>query len=135
MKSLFQKFMNILVVVVVVAAFFVMPAFAQGEVPATESALTVPLVLQALIAAAIGWLVTQGLKSLSTVIKYDLSGAATAITGALVTAVIFFLNALLAAIPADAREPVSVALALLVSILGAYGIAGTVKGFQLGVKK
>lgn len=124
------KFFLTVFVVLFVAAFAVAPAFAQGEVPPPVEPLSLPALLQALLAAGIAWLVTQGLKSLSRVISFDLSGAGTAITGALVTAAIVFFNAMLAAVPAGAREPVASVLGLIVSILSAYGIAGTLKSFQ-----
>lgn len=128
-----NKFGRILLVVLVICAFVVPVVSAQEEVPPVDGgeALVLPMLLQSLIAAAIAWVVTQGLKSLSKVLKYDLSGAGTAITGALVTATILFFNALLAAIPPAAREPVAAGLGLIVSILSAYGISGTIKSFQL----
>lgn len=127
-----KKFLYVLLVVFVLAAFVVPVAFAQAENPpvAADEALTLPALFQALIAAFIGWIVTQGLKSLSKVVKYDLSGYGTAITGALVTAAIVFFNALLAAVPAEARESVAALFGLVISILSAYGIAGTIKSLQ-----
>jgi hypothetical protein len=135
MKSKTRLF--VLLTVLIVAAFFVMPAFAQGVDPVEPPAATleIPLELQALIAMGIGYLVTQGLKSLGRLVKVDLSGWGAAITASIVTAVIYFLHALLSAIPAAAQPSVAIGLTLLVSILGAFGVHTTVKGFQPAAKK
>jgi len=125
------KLLVVVTVLIVFAAVFTMPiiAHAQGETP-PDAPIALPTELQALIAAGIGYLITQGLKSLSVLLKADLSGWASAITGALVTAVVYFFNALLSAIPVPAQQPVSIALLLIVAILSAFGIHRTVKGLQ-----
>lgn len=130
MKNRF-KMLVVLTFLIVFAAAISMPAVvhAQGETP-PDAPIALPTELQALIAAGIGYLVTQGLKSLSTLLKADLSGWGSAITGALVTAVVYFFNALLSAIPVPAQQPVSIALLLIVAILSAFGIHRTVKGFR-----
>lgn len=127
MKSKTRLF--VLLTVLVVAAFFVMPAFAQGEEPPVGE-VTLPLELQALIASGIGFLVTAGLKSLSTLLGKDLSGWGAALTASIVTATVLFFDALLSAVPAAAAPSVAIGLTLLVSILGAFGVHKTVKGFQ-----
>jgi len=119
----------VLLTVLVVAAFFVMPAFAQGEQPPVGD-VTLPTELEALLAAGIGYLVTQGLKSLSTLLGKDLSGWGAALTAAIVTTTVLFFDALLSAVPAAAAPSVTIALMLLISILGAFGVYKTVKGFQ-----
>jgi len=119
----------VLLTVLVVAAFFVMPAFAQGTEPPVGE-VTLPTELQALLAAGIGFLVTAGLKSLSLLLGKDLSGWGAVLTGSIVTTVVYFFNALLSAVPPEAAPSVSIALTLLVSILSAFGIHKTVKGFQ-----
>jgi hypothetical protein len=119
----------VLCVVMLVAAFAVTSAFAQGsEPPASEVAL--PAELQALIAMGIGYLVTQGLKSLSKLVGVDLSGWGAAIAASIVTTVVYFFNALLSAVPSSVAPSVAIGLTLLVSILGAFGVHATVKGFQ-----
>lgn len=122
----------LLMVLFVVLAFAVSPAFAQGGEPPVppESNLTLPTELQALLAAGIGYLVTQGLKSLSKLLKVDLSGWGAALAASIVTTVVYFFTALLSAIPASAQPSVAIGLTLLVSILGAFGVHSTVKGFQ-----
>lgn len=124
----------VFVIVVIVAAFIVVPAFAQGENPPVGE-VTLPTELEALLAAGIGFLVTAGLKSLSTLLGKDLSGWAAVLTGSIVTTVVYFFNALLSAVPAAAAPSVAIALTLLVSILSAFGIHKTVKGFQPAVRK
>lgn len=124
-----KKFASVLFVVVVLAVLFVTPVFAQGEnPPAPTSPVELPIELQALLAAGIGYLVTQGLKSLSKMLNADLSGWGAAITASVVTTVIYFFNAILSAVPASAQPSVTIALTLLVSILGAFGVHSTVKG-------
>jgi hypothetical protein len=122
----------VLFVVMVVLAFAVAPAFAQGvgpsDPPATD--LTLPAELQALLAMGIGFLVTQGLKSLSKLLGVDLSGWGAAITASIVTTTIYFLHAILSAVPASAAPSVAIGLTLLVSVLGAFGVHATIKGFQ-----
>jgi hypothetical protein len=122
----------VLLAALVVLAFAVMPVFAQGTGPAEPpaSSLAVPIELQALIAMGIGYIVTQGLKSLSKLLGFDLGGWGAALTASIVTTVILFLNALLSAIPATAQPSVAIGLTLLVSILGAFGVHSVVKSFQ-----
>jgi hypothetical protein len=126
MKKLFAVFL----IVVVVAAVFVVPVLAQGETPPPTSPVQLPLELQAIVAAGIGFLVTAGLKSLSVLLKKDIRGWGSVITGGLVTSVVYFFNALLSTIPVSAQAPVAISLTLLVSVLSAFGVASTVKKFQ-----
>jgi hypothetical protein len=125
-----KKVFAISLLVIVIAAVFVVPVFAQGEVPPPTSPVELPVPLQAIIAAGIGFLVTAGLKSLSVLMHKDISGWGSVITGGLVTSVVYFANAILSAVPVAAQPSVSVALTLLVSILSAFGIAATLKKFQ-----
>ena len=125
----------VLLVVLVMAAFVVMPAFAQGSEPPVGD-VTLPTELEALLAAGIGFLVTAGLKSLSQLLGKDLSGWGAALTASIVTTVIYFFNALLSVIPPEAAPSVAIALTLIISILSAFGVHKTVKGFQpAAVKK
>jgi tetrahydromethanopterin S-methyltransferase subunit D len=78
----------------------------------------------------IGYVVTQGLKSVSKLVGADLSGWGAAISASIVTTTIYFLHALLSAVPAAAAPSVAIGLMLLVSVLGAFGIHATIKGFQ-----
>lgn len=130
-----KKFLLVILVVSVMTLVAVIPALAQGEQPPVPtSPVELPMPLQALIAAGIGFLVTAGLKSLSTLLKSDISGWGSVITGGLTTSVIFFFNALLSSVPEAAQPSVAIALTLLVSILSAFGIARTIKGFQSAPK-
>jgi hypothetical protein len=124
-----KKFIPILLFVLIFAAVAVVPVFAQGENPpaAPVSPLSLPVELQAMVAALIGYLVTQGIKSLSAMIGSDLSGWSAALTASVVTTIIYFITALLSAIPVSAQPSVAIGLTLLVSILGAFGIHNTVK--------
>jgi hypothetical protein len=84
--------------------------------------IELPVEIQAVIAAGIGFIVTEGLKALSQVLGKDISGAGAAITAALVTAVIVFANALLAIVPAEYQSLAQALLGVLVAVLGAFGI-------------
>ena len=138
-----KTFVTLVLVVCALLAFatpFVIDAFARGvdAVPVAVASMQadeppvspveLPVELQALLAAFIGYLVTQGLKSLSKLLNSDLSGWGAAITASVVTAVIYFFNAILSAVPVAAQPSVTIALMLLVSILGAFGVHATVKG-------
>lgn len=130
----FVRFIRLIAVLAVLflAASIVMPAFAQAgdPPPVQESTVTLPIELQALIAAGIGYLVTQGLKGLSALFGKDLSGSAAAISASVVTSLMLFLNTILAAVPDFAAPVVSAVLTLIVSVLLALGVYKTVKGFQ-----
>lgn len=84
--------------------------------------VAVPEDFKVILAGAIGWIVTEGLKALGKLVNVDLSGNAAAVTGALVTAFVFFSDLLLAKIPPQYDPVVSSVFALLVAILSAYGI-------------
>jgi hypothetical protein len=89
-----------------------------------------PLELQAIVAGGIGFFVTAGLKSISVLLKKDISGWASVVTGGLVTSAVYFLNAILSTVPDAAQPSVAIGLTLVVSILSAFGVASTVKKFQ-----
>ena len=127
MKSKTRLF--VLLSLLIVLAFAVMPAFAQGTEPPVGE-VVLPLELQALLAAGIGFLVTAGIKSLSTLLKKDLSGWGSVLTASIVTTTVYFFNAILSAVPASAAPSVAIALTLLVSILGAFGVHNTIKSLR-----
>jgi hypothetical protein len=118
-----------LFLIVAMLAFTVTPVFAQGEEP-PAGPVTMPVDLEGLIQLGLIFLVTAGLKSLSSKLGKDLTGWAAMIAASLTSAVILFFNALLSAVPEPAQASVAVALTLLVTILGAFGVHGTVKVFQ-----
>ena len=123
-----KKIFYTLLVVVVLALVFVPVAFAQetNPPPVIED---FPL-LYALIVSGIGWLVSAGIKSVAAAFGIDLQGKAMAITGALVIASVNFINGFLASVPANYYPVVVSGLGFLVSVLGAFGIAGTLRRFQ-----
>ena len=88
-----------------------------------------PIELQALIAAGVIFLVTEGLKDVGGWFHVDLSGLAAGIAATLVAVVVAFLNGLLGQLPAQYAQQVTLALALLVSILGAFGVHSVRKQF------
>ena len=146
MKSKVILFVAFLVLVALAfAAPFVIDAAAQAgnaapvafeeagivqQEDAPVSPVELPVELRALIASFIGFLVTAGLKSLSAMLQKDITGWAAVITGGLSTSLIFFFNAILSAIPVEAQPSATIALALVVSILSAFGVARTVKKMQ-----
>ena len=87
--------------------------------------ITLPEELVLLIAAGVGFLVTNGLKALLP--NIDISGTAAKITAALVTSVVALSNQGLALIPAQ-YQPIAVTLfSLVIAVLGAYGIHYSLK--------
>lgn len=95
-----------------------------------DGGVQLPSELGFLIAIGVGYFVTQGLKSVSTLIGADLTKNAAAITASLVTSITLFINALLSAVPESAQQPVAILLALIVATLSSFGVHYTVKGFQ-----
>jgi hypothetical protein len=81
-----------------------------------------PTELKAILAGFVAMLVTEGLKALGDVLHIDLSGKVAAVTAAIVAAIVFFLDALLAKIPPEFEGVASALLFLLVTVLSAYGI-------------
>jgi len=110
-------------------ALTVTPVFAQGEEPPAGD-LTLPVDFEGIISLVVIFVVTAGLKSVSSKLGKDLTGWAAMIAASITSAVVLFFNALLSAVPEPAQASVAVALTLLVTILGAFGVHGTIKGFQ-----
>lgn len=117
-----KNFVFVLLAVIAVAALFAVPVLARSAVLAESAPLVLPDALQGLIAVGIGFLVTQGMKSVFVKSGGDLTGAAAMITGGLVTSVVSFGNFLLSLVPAAYVEPVSIVLTLVVSIFGVFGL-------------
>jgi len=78
--------------------------------------------LQALLIAGVTFLVTEGLKALSEMLGWDLSGLGAAITAALVAVALTAVNGLLGLIPPQYYEIARSVMALLVVIFGSFGI-------------
>lgn len=130
-----KKYFAIGLVVFALSALFVTPVLAQGEVPPVSNDVALPVDLETLIQIGVGLLVAQGLKSISKLLGKDISGWGAVLTASIASSVIFFFNALLSAVP-DAAEPsVAVALTLLVTILGSFGLKDTLKSFAVANKK
>jgi len=77
--------------------------------------------LQALLIGFITLLVTEGLKSLGSLIGFDLSGAAAALTAGVVAVLLSLVNGLFGLIPPAYFEIAQVVMTLLVAILGSFG--------------
>lgn len=129
-----KKLFPILLFAVIVSLTFTTPALAQACDPTDPACITeptqtptdfvLPSYLELLLAAGVGFLVTNGLKSFGL----DVSGFPARITAGLVTALVAFVNTLLQYVPEMARQPVGVIFLLIASIFSAYGIHYTQKG-------
>ena len=86
--------------------------------------------LQALIIAGVTFLVVEGLKALSNLIGLDLSGAGAAITAGIVALALAVVNGLIGQIPLEYHEIVRVVMALLVAIIGSFGVHRQFKRFE-----
>lgn len=80
------------------------------------SLVQLPEPLRVVVAGFIATLVTEGLKALGALFNIDLSGKAALVTAAVVTAVLFFIDALLAKIPPEFEGIANAILALLIAI-------------------
>lgn len=128
-----KKFTTVFFVALMLA-LFVFPVVAHAaplhqDAQPPAGGVALPVDLADLLKLVFGLLVTQGLKSLSKLLKYDLSGWGAALTASVTTSVILFFNAILAAVPAAAQPSVAVGLTLLMTILGAFGLKDTLKSF------
>lgn len=128
----------IFLVAVLALAFLTIAArpYQDNTPPVTPEPLTIPAAVELFLTAGIGFLLTNGLKSLSKALKAnryftwfpDLSGLATTSTTMIITVLILFGNAILAAFPAD-WVPVARAVFQVIGVaIAAMGIHYTVKG-------
>jgi len=86
--------------------------------------------LQALLLGFITLLVTDGLKALGAIFKIDISGAASAVTAAIVAVVLSIVNGLFGFVPPEYFEVVRVVMSLIVTILSAFGAYKQLKNFR-----
>lgn len=86
--------------------------------------------LQALILAGVTYIVMEGLKALSSVIKIDLSGAAAAVTAGIMAVLLAALSGVLALVPPEYHEVARVVMALIVAIFGSAGLHRLIKRFS-----
>ena len=84
-----------------------------------------------LITLLVGFLVTQGLKSLSNLLGFDLSGYAAALVAAVVTLLVGVFNGLIPLIPANIAPLIEPAAALIIAILGAFGVHYSIKSLAV----
>ena len=97
------------------------PLCVMTEIP-TEG-FVVPNELVLLFAAAVSFLVTNGLKSTGL----PIAGASSRITAAVVFGFVTFSNSLLYQVPAEAQPAVNGAFMLIIGVLSAYGIHYSMK--------
>lgn len=84
--------------------------------------MQLPNELQALIGALVVWLVVNGLKALSEMLGRDLNGWATVVAAILTATVVFFINQILAQVPASQQPILQAFFSLLILLLGSMGI-------------
>ena len=125
-----KRFMLLVMLVVLLVALFPGVALAKGlsqdPQPVGQFAT-----VETVIFLVMTYLVTAGIKSLSTMLGKDLSGFGAALTAGLVGLVIGIFNSVLApAIPSAALPVIEPAAGLIVVILGSFGLHKTVKSFQ-----
>ena len=89
--------------------------------------------LNVALTAALTFVIVEGLKEVSNLIGKDLTGYATAITAALVAAVISSVQWLVTLIPETYTPAINGFFAFLVVLLGAYGIRRIVKARNVAV--
>ena len=80
--------------------------------------LSLPIEIKALLT----YLITQGIKALLALFGKDIEGVAAAIAAVAVGAIVFFIDGMLALVPVEYIDSVSAFLALIVSLLSAFGI-------------
>ena len=73
------------------------------------------------------FLITQGAKALVGLFGKDFSGTAAAITAVVIGSILFFVDGLLALVPVEYQDSVGAVLALIVSLLSAFGVHYTYK--------
>jgi len=86
--------------------------------------------LQLLILAGVTYVVVEGLKALSGVLGFDLSGAAAAVTAGVMAVILAALSGVLALIPPEYHEIAQVVMTLIVSIFGSFGVHRLIKDFK-----
>ena len=94
--------------------------------------MELPVEIQLLVSAAIAFLVTQGLKSLSNLIGFDLTGASAVVTASVVGSIVVFSNAWLGTVPAELLPAVEAGFAFVLALLSAFGIHRTTKHQAVG---
>ena len=95
-----------------------------------ENLVTLPPEIKTLIFIAVTVIVTQTLKWLGGVIKFDLSGYTAQVTSGIVAAVLVIVNAVLSHVPANAAPIVNSLLSFIVVILASWGAYKAARQFQ-----
>lgn len=80
--------------------------------------LSLPIEIKALLT----YLITQGVKALLALFGKDMSGMTSAVAAVVIGSVIFFIDGVLALVPAEYVDSVGAFLALVVSLLSAFGV-------------
>ena len=89
-----------------------------------------PNELKILLASAVSFLVTEGLKVVGKWFSADLSGGGSVIAASLTTAIVVFAESLLALVPAQYQDSVAAIFGLLIALLGAFGVHSQLKKFR-----
>lgn len=94
-----------------------------GDPAPTPTDFVLPSYVEVILAAVVGFLVTQGFKGLGMPIG-DMSAK---VTAAVTIAVVAFVNSLLALVPDAAQPSVGILFLLISTILSGFGIHYTIK--------
>ncbi|NUQ86369.1 MAG: hypothetical protein HUU11_16815 [Anaerolineales bacterium] len=120
-----KKILSVALLVIAISAFIVPLAFAQDAEPPRVEDFEL---LAHLIIGIVGMAVTFGVKAMVKEWGIDLTGKATQITAAIVTAIFEFLNGVLASVPPDWFPVVVSGLGFVTALLTAFGVASYLKG-------
>jgi len=74
------------------------------------------------IKAFLTFAITQGIKAVLALFGKDMSGMTSAVAAVVVGSILFFIEGVLALVPAEYADSVSAFLALVVALLSAFGI-------------
>lgn len=87
-----------------------------------------PPELRVALGAGLTFLFSQGLKALANLIGFDFSGWGSAVVASLVAAALVFLDGIVALIPPDLQPVAGGIFAVIVTVLGAFGVHYSYKG-------
>jgi len=88
--------------------------------------LSLPIEIKALLT----YLITQGIKALLALFGKDIEGVAAAVAAVVVGSAVFFIDGMLALVPVEYVDSVGAFLALVVSLLSAFGVHYTYRNIS-----
>jgi hypothetical protein len=126
-----KKFVPTFLLVLLIAMVFVVPAFAQAEIPPAGDPPKIEQFdyLTQLLIGLVTLAVTFGLKSLAKEWGFDITGKATQITATIIGALFESINYLLATVPPTYFPVVVAGLGFITSVLVAFGASFVLKKY------